>query len=153
MASCSAHVSARHPPLRCAGAFWRLLSARETFFFFFKLGFLPLGSLPLNQVQRADGHLVRCPGQQGKEPKEQRPALPGTAFSPGELWRGKRSQPRPPPHRGFPATSLFSHQGFLNPGKAESLFPTLEEGPGHCTGWMSISALPYPFCGPQGTGR
>lgn len=30
--------------------------------------------------------------------------------------------------QGFPASSLFSHQGFLNPWKAESLFPTLKEG-------------------------
>ena len=29
----------------------------------FQLEFLPLGSLPLNHVQRVDGHMVRCSAQ------------------------------------------------------------------------------------------
>lgn len=51
---------------------------------------------------------------------------------------------------GFPP---FLSSGLLEPLEAESFFQALEEGPPHCIGWMSTSALPSLFRGPCGTGH
>lgn len=116
------------------------------------MGFLPLGSLPFSQVQRADGHLVRCSAQPGKEPKEQRPALPRTAFSPGELWRGRRSQPRPATAtQGLPGFLPFLSSGLLEPLESGELFPN-PRGGSTSLHWMDEHQCPPPLPVPWAPG-
>lgn len=98
--------------------------------------------------------MVRCTAQEGQEPKEQCPALPRTALLSRRTGVRKRIPPRLPPHRSFPAFSLFPPHGFLNPWKAERIFPTLKESTRHfiaLEGRTSMPSLTHPV-GQRGLG-
>lgn len=145
------HVSTRHPRSAVLGLFGACCQPGRLFFFLIGLSALGESSLKSSPKGRWPSGQMPWPARQGAK---------GAAPSPARdrlLSRRTVAREEVPAQatttQGFPASSLFSHQGFLNPWRAESLFPTLEEGPRHCLGWMRISALPYPFCGPQGTGH
>ena len=88
--------------LLCRGSLGLAVSQGDAF----QMGFLPLRSLPLNQVQMAtwsDAVPSKARSQRnGAQP------CPGLSFPPGELWRGRRSQSRLPPPGSFPAFFLSS---------------------------------------------
>lgn len=70
MPGCSGPARTHHPPLRWTTALRGLLSAREMFS-------IALPALAQSSPKSSpDGHVVRFCAPQGKEPKEQCPALP-----------------------------------------------------------------------------
>lgn len=68
---------------------------------------------------------MHCPGRPGAKGAVPNPAKDCPSLQ--ENWGEKEDPPRLPPHRSFPAFSLFPPHGFLNPWKAERIFPTLKE--------------------------
>lgn len=130
------------PTLLCCGYLGLAVSQGD---FFTGLSALPESSL--KSSPKSKGQVARWSDALPRKAKSQwSSAQPcqGLPFSPAEL-RGERgSQPRLPPHRSFPVFSLFPPHGFLNPWKAERIFPTLKESTRHVIALEAGTSMPSP---------